>query len=59
MVLPYAGFAITERLRPGLMRVTSRGKRAYWKRYYNTPLGAGTKGKYIAEVEEMLRNSYA
>ena len=31
----------------------------YWKRYYNTPLGAGTEGKYIAEVEETLRSSYA
>ena len=36
-----------------------QGQAAYWKRYYNTPLGAGTEGKYIAEVEETLRNSYA
>ena len=31
----------------------------YWKRYYNTPLGAGPEGNYIAEVEETLRASYA
>ena len=55
----YAGSATTERLRPCLMRVTLRGQARYWKRYYNTPLGAGTEGKYIAEVEETLRNSYA
>ena len=36
-----------------------KGQARYWKRYYNTPLGAGTEGKYIAEVEEALRNSYA
>ena len=36
-----------------------QGQAAYWKRYYNTPLGAGTEGKYIAEVEETLRASYA
>ena len=36
-----------------------KGQAAYWKRYYNTPLGAGTEGKYIAEVEETLRASYA
>ena len=36
-----------------------QGQARYWKRYYNTPLGAGTEGKYIAEVEETLRNSYA
>ena len=35
------------------------GQAAHWKRYYNTQLGAGTEGKYIAEVEETLRNSYA
>ena len=35
------------------------GQAAYWKRYYNTPLGAGNEGKYIGEVEEMLRASYA
>ena len=36
-----------------------KGQARYWKRYYNTPLGAGTEGKYIAEVEEALRASYA
>ena len=35
------------------------GQAAYWKRYYNRPLGAGTEGKYIAEVEETLRASYS
>ena len=32
------------------------GQARYWKRYYNTPLGAGTEGKYIAEVKETLRS---
>ena len=36
-----------------------KGHARYWKRYYNTPLGAGTEGKYIAEVEEKLRASDA
>ena len=31
------------------------GQARYWKRYYNTPLGAGAEGKYIAEVQETLR----
>ena len=35
------------------------GQARYWKRYYYTPLGAGTEGKYIAEVGEKLRASDA
>ena len=35
-----------------------KGQARYWKRYYNTPLSAGTEGKYIAEVEETLRAGY-
>ena len=35
------------------------GQARYWKRYYNTPLGAGTVEKYIAEAEETPRASYA
>lgn len=35
------------------------GQAAYWKRYYNTPLGAGTEEKYIGEVEQTIREVYA
>ena len=35
------------------------GQAAYWKQFYNTPLGAGTEEKYIGEVEQTIREVYA
>ena len=37
------------RRKPGPIPGTLPGRAAYWKRFYNTPRGAGTVDKYIAE----------
>ena len=37
---------------------TTRSRRAdYWKQYYNTPLGAGTIGEYLANANTCLGGS--
>jgi hypothetical protein len=32
---------------PGAIPVTIEGQAAYWKQYYNTPLGVGTEEEYM------------
>lgn len=39
------------RLSPGPIPMTLTAQAAYWKLYYNTPLGAGTVSEYIADWE--------
>lgn len=36
---------------PGSIPETLEGQSAYWKHWYNTPLGAGTAEKYIAKYK--------
>ena len=35
------------------------GQAAFWKQHYNTPLGAGTVGKYAYKVQKVLKERAA
>jgi hypothetical protein len=39
---------------PGIIPVTLIGQAAYWKRWYNTPLGAGKVEEYLANYRKFV-----
>ena len=42
---------------PNALPGNLKGYAKYWKKYYNTPLGAGTEGEFVANYEKYIINN--